>query len=226
MKDAMEAYEIAEAFADCDCNSTNHRKDYLDGWMCGTNGRVAVMMKAPAPTGSLDTGFAEKVLNVFASYEKSCAPEKWVISKDAFDELEEKYRKAVDMHNKSAQRTWEEDSIHVVCPHCGHGFVVDEDGEEWEEPKAVDEIEYRVVFKCGDGLVLVNWQYARLILKHGADVSWRFGEKRENNYTWCDACAESADGEMRFILMTVAYESHLLSQIAKDVPVVVMDRRA
>lgn len=228
MKSAEEAYAIAKEFAECDSNTFNRRLDFYDGLMCGTNGCVAVMVKSPNAPKDVelsDGEYGKRVVKLANAFRKNCEPENYTIDGKVFNLLEDLYKKEIDRYNNSRQIAWNTDFIRVECPHCGHSFTVDDDGDEVEKPVDVDGIEYKVVLKYGERMALVNWQYLRLILKHGKDVLIRLAEHEEYGYRHHEIYAEDEDGEKSYMLMSMRYLITSEKENAENFTIITLEKK-
>lgn len=230
MKSAEEAYTIAKEFAECDSNTFTNHLDFTDGLMCGTNGRVAVMVKTPNAPKDVeselgDGEYAKMVVKLANAFRKNCEPDNYTIDGNVFNLFESMYKNEIDQYNSSQQASWECDSIHVECPNCGHSFVVDDDGDELKEPVDVDGVEYKVWLKYGEHKALVNWQYLRLIMKHGNDVRIRLAEYTNKVYKWHEIYAEDGDGEKSYILMSLRYLKSSEKENAEKYPIINLEKK-
>lgn len=230
MKSAKEAYAIAKEFAECDSNTFTNHLDFNDGLMCGTNGHVAVMVKTPnAPEGvesELGDGeYAKRVVKLANAFRKNCEPDNYTIGGEVFNKIEAAYKNEVYKYNSSRQIAWNTDYIRVECPHCGHSFTVDDDGDKVEKPVNVDGIEYKVILKYGERMALMNWQYLRLILKHGRDALIRLAEYTDEVYKWHEIYAEDGDGEKSYMLMSLRYIIISEKEIAEKYPIIDLEKK-
>jgi hypothetical protein len=228
MKSAEEAYAIAKEFAECDSNTFTKRLDFTDGLMCGTNGRVAVMVKSPNAPKDVelsDGEYAKRVVKLANAFRKNCEPENYTIGGKVFNQVEAMYIIDIDRYNSSRQISWNTDYIRVECPHCGHSFTVDDDGDEVEKPVNVDGVEYKVILKYGEHMALVNWQYLRLILKHGRDALIRLAEYTDEVYKWHEIYAEDEDGEKSYMLMSLRYLISSEKENAEKYPIINLEKK-